>query len=37
MKEYHKIKTLFKRDEKTKKLIVGNFSDENFEYLKDNT
>lgn len=36
MKEYHKIETLFKRDEKTKKLICGDYANETFEYLKDN-
>lgn len=36
MKEYHKIETLFKRDPKTKKLIVGDYTNETVEYLKDN-
>ena len=36
MKEYHKIETLFERDEKTKKLIVGKFRNPTIEYLKDN-
>lgn len=36
MKEYHKIETLFKRDSKTKKLIVGEYTNETVEYLKDN-
>ena len=36
MKEYHKIETLFKRDPKTKKLIVGEYTNETVEYLKDN-
>lgn len=36
MKEYHKIETLFNRDEKTKKLIQGSYRNETFEYLKDN-
>lgn len=36
MKEYHKIETLFERDEKTKKLIVGKFRNTTIEYLKDN-
>lgn len=36
MKEYHKIKTLFQRDEKTKKLIVGEFTSPAVEFLKDN-
>ena len=37
MKEYHKIETLFERDEKTKKLIIGKFRNPTIEYLKDNT
>lgn len=36
LKEYHKIETLFERDEKTKKLIEGKFRKEEIEYLKDN-
>lgn len=36
MIEYHKIETLFKRDEKTKKLIMGEFTNPTVEYLKDN-
>lgn len=36
MKEYHKIETLFKRDPKTKKLIIGEYTNETVEYLKDN-
>ena len=36
MKEYHKIETLFERDEKTKKLIEGKFRNPTVEYLKDN-
>ncbi|MBQ7798523.1 MAG: hypothetical protein IJ371_05310 [Clostridia bacterium] len=36
MKEYHKIETLFERDEKTKKLIMGKFRNPTIEYLKDN-
>lgn len=36
MKEYHKIETLFKRDPKTKKLIVGEYTNDTVEYLKDN-
>ena len=35
MEEYHKIQTLFKRDEKTKKLIEGEFIDKTVEFLKD--
>ena len=37
MKEYHKIETLFERDEKTKKLIIGKFRNPTIEFLKDNT
>jgi len=36
LKEYHKIETLFNRDEKTKKLIEGDFRNETVEFLKDN-
>lgn len=36
MKEYHKIETVFERDEKTKKLIMGKFRNPTVEYLKDN-
>lgn len=36
MKEYHKIETLFERDEKTKKLIEGKFRNPTIEFLKDN-
>lgn len=36
LKEYHKIETLFERDEKTKKLIEGKFRNETVEFLKDN-
>lgn len=36
MKKYHKIETIFNRDEKTKKLILGSFRDETVEFLKDN-
>ena len=35
MKEYHKIETVFERDEKTKKLIEGKFRNPTVEYLKD--
>lgn len=35
MKEYHKIETLFERDEKTKKLIMGKFRNPTVEYLKE--
>ena len=36
MKYYHKIETLYERDEKTKKLIMGKFRNPTIEYLKDN-
>lgn len=36
MQEYHKIETLFERDEKTKKLIEGKFRNKAVEFLKDN-
>lgn len=36
MKEYNKIETLFERDEKTKKLIIGKFRSPEVEFLKDN-
>lgn len=36
MREYHKIETLFERDEKTKKLIEGKYRNRSVEYLKDN-
>lgn len=36
LKEYHKIETLFERDEKTKKLVEGKFRNKAVEYLKDN-
>lgn len=36
MIEYHKIETLFERDEKSKKLIEGKFRNPTIEYLKDN-
>lgn len=35
MREYHKIETLYLRDEKTKKLINGQFRNKTVEYLKD--
>jgi hypothetical protein len=35
MKEYHKIQTVFKRDEKTKKIILNDFTLPEFELLKD--
>lgn len=36
MREYHKIETLFERDEKTKKLIIGKYRSPEVEFLKDN-
>lgn len=36
MKEYHKIETLYERDGKTKKLIIGKFRNPTVEFLKDN-
>ena len=36
MKQYHKIQTVFKRDEKTKKIIENDYSLPEFEFLKDN-
>lgn len=36
MKQYTKIQTVYKRDERTKKIIEGDFSLPEFEYLKDN-
>ena len=36
MREYHKIETLFERDEKTKKLIIGKYRSPEIEFLKDN-
>ena len=36
MREYHKIETLFERDEKTKKLIMGKYRSQEVEFLKDN-
>jgi hypothetical protein len=35
LKEYHKIETLFERDEKTKKLVEGKYRNEAIKYLKD--
>lgn len=35
MKEYHKIQTIFKRDEKTKRIIEGDYTLPEFEVLKD--
>ena len=35
MQEYHKIETIFERDEKTKKLIMGKFRNPTVEFLKD--
>ena len=36
MKKYHKIKSIYERDNITKKLIEGKFVDETIEFLKDN-
>lgn len=36
MREYHKIQSVYKRDEKTHKFIEGQFSLPEIEYLKDN-
>lgn len=36
MEEYHKIQTIYKRDEKTKKIQEGEFADKTIEFLKDN-
>lgn len=35
MKQYHKIQTIYKRDEKTKHIIEGDYSMPEFEFLKD--
>lgn len=35
MKEYEKIKTLYERDDNTKKLLEGKYRDETVEFLKD--
>ena len=36
MKEYHKIQSIYKRDEKTRKFIEGQWSLPEFEYLQNN-
>jgi len=36
MGEYHKINTIFKRDDKTKKLLIEQYSQPEFEYLANN-
>ena len=36
MSEYHKIQTVFKRDQKTNKIIVGDWTNPEFEYLANN-
>lgn len=36
MNQYHKIQTVFKRDEKTKHIVEGDYSLPELEYLKDN-
>ncbi len=35
MQEYHKIETIFERDEKTKKLIVGKYRNSTVEFLRN--
>lgn len=37
MNQYHKIQTVFKRDERTKQIIRGDYSMPEFEFLKHNT
>lgn len=37
LKEYHKIQSIYKRDEQTHKFIIGEFSLPEFEYLQHNT
>lgn len=36
MTEYHKINTIFKRDPQTHRIIIGDYSSPEFEYLADN-
>ena len=36
METYHKIKNIYERDNESKKLIEGKFTDETIEFLKDN-
>jgi hypothetical protein len=36
MREYHKIETIFMRDEKTKLLVEGTYRNSSVEFLKDN-
>ena len=36
MEEYHKIETIYERDTKTKKLLIGKYRNHIVEYLKDN-
>lgn len=36
MKEYHKINSVYKRDEKTKRFIIGEWARPEFEYLQNN-
>lgn len=36
MKEYHKIQSVFKRDEKTHKFIMGDYSRDEFKFLENN-
>lgn len=37
MREYHKINTVFKRDRDTNRIVEGDYSCPEFEYLADNT
>ena len=36
MEVYHKIKNIYERDNKSKKIIEGKFTDETIKFLKDN-
>ena len=36
MEEYHKIQTVFKRDQKSRKIVEGDYSVPEFEYLQNN-
>lgn len=36
MREYHKIQSIYKRDEKTHKFLIGQFSLSEFEFLQNN-
>ena len=35
MVEYNKIETVYRRDEKTKKLVIGEFNNPTLEFCKD--